>query len=1704
MAAARILSVGEAAYGLPASDDEAAWAALMRPCTGRLQLVQPGGIAHCFGRPTTIPVTVWVHCGVHFQRRRPADHLDSTPPVTGELPDLDRPGRRIQFFPLRRDVEAGQAAGPLASCLVRVFCAEEDGDLSVVADRWVVALEPVAPAGGAPLLFCAGTKDRAAAWERQLRMRTAPLSVVWSLRVSVPGSSAAALSSAGASTGGGPSASLVALAQAAKRALASDVLTGSSGVATAVSTVVDLAGAASPAVGVALETFCFALRVVAAARDAADAATQAAADLDGLHTLLAQHLLSALCELEGAVGVDAGDLLCRLGSLVAGLEVLAGELHHLLCSRRQRVRLACSTAGRGVGVGDDAMARLAVLRSDANELIQLTQLGLQRAVHAVTKETRQAVVDAPAVAAQHAAVKKLPDLPPCLYVDWNNEDFTAVQLYRSVMRDGGGTFAAVGTHGMGGVGKTLSCKLVAHKVSDEAAGRRRFGDGVFWVQLYKDVDISVVQQRMCAVATTLSGQPAEAIDLDMAVERLAAALEHKTVLIVVDDVWNERWVSVFSKAMRGATSSTLLFSTRQRRVASRRLVTRCVEVGVQSGTVAAGVLLAHAERGGVTHPDKTDARVLRAVELCGSLALALSVMGALVWDYGWEEALDKVDQQRTALLNEELPDADTYTSLWACLLASYAALGHEEGNSELWRERFRALCVLRTKEQLPWSALAALWNEDSLADTQEIARTLRNYSLVSLDGEDDPDAALRLSLHDLVVEFLARPALLSRTDRARFHCQLVSGYCRRQDITPLPTPVEFCGKQITIRPLWLLPADGFVEGALCHLLRVGEAADELHVLLFDMRFIAWRTVLGGGTCGIFRSDYRGLGLDVLDVVAAIVETAVAYPVLSMTARLQQAAFEVSERLRCSWSEAAGIDAARLAYLRASARTYMTDLVVELYGSTSLGLPRERRVLACHAPINNVRSVVSASGIDLVVIAGWMSETMEVWDVERGAQVSMLDGHSGPVRCLEVLEEAVPGGTSAKVVSGSDDGTVRVWDLEGAACTAVLSGHSGMVRCLVAVGRSGASAVARVVSGSDDGDLRLWNVEAETCTAVLSGHHCPVLCLAVLDGGGVRAATRLASGSNDGVVKVWDLDGGSCVVTLGGHTAAVQCLMPVTVGGGVDVSTSVVSGSDDGTVRMWDVESGACTAVFTGHTAAVLCLAFLPSSTDAGGQIVSGSRDTDLRLWDVSTRACVSVLAGHFMPVMEVEVLPGRGDAGPFLFSASRDTTVRVWDVRRRVCNSVLDGHTGPVLSLSILRDRSPSTDVRIVTSSFDESVRVWDIDPTVSEPMVEGHNGWVQCFAVLNGAADGSGVRVVSGSDDADLRVWDADRGACVAVLGGHTGPVDCLEVLHGGSRDREAAVLSGSRDGSLRVWDADRGACTAELTGHTDWVVCLALLGEAGSSSHGRAASGSRDNTARVWDLDAGVCLFVLQGHTNWVRSLVVPSTGGGGGGGARLVTASRDETLRVWDLNKGACQTVLRGSAGSIACAASVDTFPSGHGARVVAGTFSGALTVWDVTAGTRMADLAGHTTEVECMAAIDNAACGSGTVLVAGSRDGVVSLWDPQRGAAVTTLDGPARWTAISTVWSRPPGSTAVSAAAAAAAGDAPCSGDARVAEGVVLVAVVGCVGAVVDFRDDPLRLQVVPCPPAPTAVASISGGRLVWGNKLGRVYFCRIGW
>lgn len=78
---------------------------------------------------------------------------------------------------------------------------------------------------------------------------------------------------------------------------------------------------------------------------------------------------------------------------------------------------------------------------------------------------------------------------------WDKADLPAVWLLNAVMdakatssvafgasygvADGAPSSAAVSALGMGGVGKTLSCLLVARHVMQSPAGRQRFRNGVF-------------------------------------------------------------------------------------------------------------------------------------------------------------------------------------------------------------------------------------------------------------------------------------------------------------------------------------------------------------------------------------------------------------------------------------------------------------------------------------------------------------------------------------------------------------------------------------------------------------------------------------------------------------------------------------------------------------------------------------------------------------------------------------------------------------------------------------------------------------------------------------------------------------------------------------------------------------------------------------------------------------------------------------------------------------------------------------------------------------------------------------------------------------------------------------------------------------------------------------------------------------------------
>lgn len=234
------------------------------------------------------------------------------------------------------------------------------------------------------------------------------------------------------------------------------------------------------------------------------------------------------------------------------------------------------------------------------------------------------------------------------------------------------------------------------------------------MQLFHGVSSADFSELLRNLATTLTGSLVVASNLTVAVTRLQEALERKSCLVVFDDVWDYQMAARIHESFSGTTTSSLLLSTRIHSIASQRNVTTPIEIGVLGAQAAENMLLVHAESGArALHVDKTDALVQRVLSLCGGLPMALSVVGSLVRRRGWVSALELVDESGRGLLNLRVPGGEVrgrteYESLRKCLQASLMALGEDTYDRERKCEQFLQLCVVRTKEQLPLTALCSL------------------------------------------------------------------------------------------------------------------------------------------------------------------------------------------------------------------------------------------------------------------------------------------------------------------------------------------------------------------------------------------------------------------------------------------------------------------------------------------------------------------------------------------------------------------------------------------------------------------------------------------------------------------------------------------------------------------------------------------------------------------------------------------------------------------------------------------------------------------------------------------------------------------------------------------------------------------------------------------------------------------------------------
>ena len=139
-----------------------------------------------------------------------------------------------------------------------------------------------------------------------------------------------------------------------------------------------------------------------------------------------------------------------------------------------------------------------------------------------------------------------------------------------------------------------------------------------------------------------------------------------------------------------------------------------------------------------------------------------------------------------------------------------------------------------------------------------------------------------------------------------------------------------------------------------------------------------------------------------------------------------------------------------------------------------------------------------------LVSASTDDRVELWDIETGAALQMLEGHSDCATSVAFSPD------NKVVASGSRDATVRLWDAATGAALQVLEGHLGGVTS-VAFSPDGKI----VASGSWDATVRLWDAATGAARHALEGHLDQVTSVAFsLDG------RFLASVSAD-EVKLWD-------------------------------------------------------------------------------------------------------------------------------------------------------------------------------------------------------------------------------------------------------------------------------------------------------------------------------------------------------------------------------------------------------------------------------------------------------------------------------------------------------------------------------------------------------------------------------------------------------
>ncbi len=240
-------------------------------------------------------------------------------------------------------------------------------------------------------------------------------------------------------------------------------------------------------------------------------------------------------------------------------------------------------------------------------------------------------------------------------------------------------------------------------------------------------------------------------------------------------------------------------------------------------------------------------------------------------------------------------------------------------------------------------------------------------------------------------------------------------------------------------------------------------------------------------------------------------------------------------------------------------------------------------------------------------------TARIWDVNSGALIKVLEGHTASVRQTTFHP------TEPVYATSSHDRTIRVWNRNSHTTQAVLGPFETGVNVAAFV----PNKPGMLAAGLRNGHIVIVNWHDGTIAKDWQEHEREILGLVYSPNG-----RWLASGSADESAHVLDATNYTCVKTITEHQARVPSVAFSPDG------RWLATGGHDWKINLWSTSNWQRMHTLAGHTQGIYTLQF----SEDGRRIVSSGSDEATIIWDMSTFREVLQIQGWVSAMR-----PGNGD-----------------------------------------------------------------------------------------------------------------------------------------------------------------------------------------------------------------------------------------------------------------------------------------------------------------------------------------------------------------------------------------------------------------------------------------------------------------------------